>query len=198
MVWRGYGFRVDMAGLALRFEPRFPDGIDPDVLGRNQVEFSNLNVVVRSIPIPALALEASLLTSGQPVGDIQLPCELDFWQTYEMLWTGHWSAHEVEYLSLVVEPFLIAEEVDDANAATPWVLLSNVEVEIAEEPPPAVIIIPPQIPDLLSVVVDPLGAADLQKYTFAVQITSNGYDGPVFPGVTWLGLNPGVTGTFSG
>jgi hypothetical protein len=198
MVWRGLWFQSDLIRLSMRFEPRFPNGIDPDILGRNQVELSNLEVVVRSVPIPALALEASLLTSGQPVGDVQFTPELhDYWQTYEMLWTGHWTRHEIEDLSLVVEPYLIAEEVDDANAATPWVLLSNVEVEVAEEPPPSVIIPPPQIPDLLSVEVDPLGAADLLAYTFAVKITSNGYDGTVFPGVTWLGLNPGVTGTFS-
>jgi hypothetical protein len=201
MVWRGLWFQSDLVRLAIRFEPRFPDKMwtdHPDELGRNQVELSDLSVVVRAIPIPELALEASLLTAGQPIGDIQFTPELsDSWQTYEMLWTGHWTGREIEDLSLVMEPHLIAEDVDDANAATPWVLLSNVEVEAAVEPPPAVIIPPPQIPDLLSVEVDPMGAADLSWYDFAVKITSNGYDGTVFPGVTWIGLNPGVTGTFS-
>jgi hypothetical protein len=198
MVWRGLWFQSDLTRLSMRFEPRFPNGIDQDILGRNQVELSNLSVVVRSIPLPALALEANLLTAGQPVGDLQFTPELsDSWQTYEMLWTGHWTGDEIEELSLVMEPSLIAEEIDDANAATPWVLLSNVEVEIAAEPPPLIIIPPPQIPDLLTVEIDPLGAADLLAYTFAIRVTSNGYDGIVFPGVTWLGLNPGIVGTFS-
>ena len=198
MVWRGLWFQSDLFRLSIRFEPRFPDGIDPEILGRNQVELSNLGVIVRAVPIPALALEASLLTAGQPVGDAQFTPQLtEDWETYEMLWTGHWTRREIEDLSLVMEPSLIADEVDDANAATPWVLISNVEIEAAAEPPPAVIIPPPQIPDLLSVEVDPYGAADPNWYSFAVKITSNGYDGTVFPGVTWLGLNPGVTGTFS-
>jgi hypothetical protein len=103
MVWRGLWFQSDLIRLSMRFEPQFPNGIDPDVLGRNQVEISNLNVVVRSVPIPALTLEASLLTSGQPVGDVQFTPELsDSWETYEMLWTGHWTRPEVEELSLVM------------------------------------------------------------------------------------------------
>jgi hypothetical protein len=193
LVWRGLWFEDDFRDLAICLEPRFNLGINDSRLATNRIKVQGFHVNVRSIPLPNVSLTANLLISGQPVGTIQAtPTLTDDWITYELLWLGHWTKHEIEELSVVLEPHLVPGN-NDAYAATPWVMISNLDLITSVEPPPILPLPPVVIPDLLEVSVTPSGAADPLNYTFTVNITSNGYSGIILPTVTWVGVNPGLT-----